>query len=240
MFNSAAPQQISTLTSDHKSNSLVSQEVSHSDYRPQPIVDMVTGDGHRWRRYKKKQLEGSENLHSYYKCAFQNCKVNKKVERSLDGQGTEIIYKGKHNHQPPQPRQPIVDKSADDGYNWKKYGQKKVKSSEHPRSYYRCSYQNFKVKKRVERSSNGQVTEIIYGGQHNHQEHQPKEQIEEAPTSPKISEPGKGKAVSIEEKSGTRKVVSMSLKMSDSVNQEQVDSDNSMVLHLASKILKML
>ncbi|CAO2816332.1 unnamed protein product [Amaranthus hypochondriacus] len=61
-----------------------------------------------------------------------------------------------------------VDKPADDGYNWRKYGQKQVKGSEYPRSYYRCTSPNCPVKKKVERSYDGHITEIIYKGQHNH------------------------------------------------------------------------
>ncbi|KAJ8421739.1 hypothetical protein Cgig2_032776 [Carnegiea gigantea] len=61
-----------------------------------------------------------------------------------------------------------VDKPADDGYNWRKYGQKQVKGSEYPRSYYRCTIPNCPVKKKVERSFDGHITEIIYKGQHNH------------------------------------------------------------------------
>ncbi|KAK6142999.1 hypothetical protein DH2020_023347 [Rehmannia glutinosa] len=41
----------------------------------------------------------------------------------------------------------------DDGYKWRKYGQKVVKNSLHPRSYYRCTHSNCRVKKRVERLS---------------------------------------------------------------------------------------
>lgn len=67
-----------------------------------------------------------------------------------------------------------VDKPADDGYNWRKYGQKQVKGSEYPRSYYKCTHPNCPVKKQVERSVEGLVTEIIYKGQHNHQPPQPK------------------------------------------------------------------
>jgi len=62
-----------------------------------------------------------------------------------------------------------VDKPADDGYNWRKYGQKQVKGSEYPRSYYRCTSPNCPVKKKVERSFDGHITEIIYKGQHNHE-----------------------------------------------------------------------
>lgn len=57
---------------------------------------------------------------------------------------------------------------ADDGYNWRKYGQKQVKGSEYPRSYYKCTHLNCPVKKKVERSQEGHITEIIYKGAHNH------------------------------------------------------------------------
>ncbi|KAK9070629.1 hypothetical protein SSX86_011031 [Deinandra increscens subsp. villosa] len=58
--------------------------------------------------------------------------------------------------------------SSDDGYNWRKYGQKQVKGSEYPRSYYKCTNPNCPVKKKVERSYEGHITEIIYKGAHNH------------------------------------------------------------------------
>ena len=57
---------------------------------------------------------------------------------------------------------------AEDGYNWRKYGQKQVKGSEFPRSYYKCTHPNCPVKKKVERSHEGHITEIIYKGAHNH------------------------------------------------------------------------
>uniref|UniRef100_A0ACD5URJ3 Uncharacterized protein n=1 Tax=Avena sativa TaxID=4498 RepID=A0ACD5URJ3_AVESA len=57
---------------------------------------------------------------------------------------------------------------AEDGYSWRKYGQKQVKHSEYPRSYYKCTYPNCQVKKKVERSHEGHVTEIIYKGGHDH------------------------------------------------------------------------
>ncbi|CAN8252984.1 unnamed protein product [Cochlearia groenlandica] len=57
---------------------------------------------------------------------------------------------------------------AEDGYNWRKYGQKLVKGSEYPRSYYKCTSPNCQVKKKVERSKEGHITEIIYKGAHNH------------------------------------------------------------------------
>lgn len=57
---------------------------------------------------------------------------------------------------------------ADDGFNWRKYGQKVVKGSENPRSYYKCTHPNCPSKKQVETTLEGQITEIVYKGNHNH------------------------------------------------------------------------
>ncbi|XP_020553657.1 probable WRKY transcription factor 12 [Sesamum indicum] len=57
----------------------------------------------------------------------------------------------------------------DDGYKWRKYGQKVVKNSLHPRSYYRCTQSNCRVKKRVERlSEDCRMVITTYEGRHNH------------------------------------------------------------------------
>ncbi|XWS55760.1 hypothetical protein CRYUN_Cryun09bG0028300 [Craigia yunnanensis] len=65
------------------------------------------------------------------------------------------------------------DRPSYDGYNWRKYGQKQVKGSEYPRSYYKCTHPNCPVKKKVERSFDGQIAEIVYRGEHNHSKPQP-------------------------------------------------------------------
>ncbi|XP_042007798.1 probable WRKY transcription factor 20 isoform X2 [Salvia splendens] len=61
-----------------------------------------------------------------------------------------------------------ADRTSEDGYNWRKYGQKLVKGSEFPRSYYKCTYPNCEVKKIFERSPSGHITEIVYKGSHDH------------------------------------------------------------------------
>ncbi|KAM1050865.1 hypothetical protein ACFX15_031908 [Malus domestica] len=66
-------------------------------------TDRPSYDGYNWRKYGQKQVKGSEYPRSYYKCTHPNCPVKKKVERSLDGQIAEIVYKGEHNHSKPQP-----------------------------------------------------------------------------------------------------------------------------------------
>ncbi|XP_022157297.1 probable WRKY transcription factor 26 [Momordica charantia] len=86
-------------------------EMAVAETRPIPLLPVYNreqqqkseNDGYNWRKYGQKQVKGSENPRSYYKCTFPSCPTKKKVERSLDGQITEIVYKGSHNHGKPLP-----------------------------------------------------------------------------------------------------------------------------------------
>ncbi|XP_030475608.2 probable WRKY transcription factor 49 [Syzygium oleosum] len=58
---------------------------------------------------------------------------------------------------------------TDDGYKWRKYGQKSIKNSANPRSYYKCTNPRCNAKKQVERSNDDPDTFIVtYEGYHLH------------------------------------------------------------------------
>ncbi|KAK3134817.1 hypothetical protein QOZ80_5BG0411080 [Eleusine coracana subsp. coracana] len=94
--------------------------------------------------------------------------MNDKNNKKGSGKG-----KGKGEKRPRQPRFAFMTKSEvdhlEDGYRWRKYGQKAVKNSPFPRSYYRCTTQKCPVKKRVERSfQDAAVVITTYEGKHTH------------------------------------------------------------------------
>ncbi|KAK4492665.1 hypothetical protein RD792_003485 [Penstemon davidsonii] len=72
-----------------------------------------------------------------------------------------------------EPRFAFMTKSEvdhlEDGFRWRKYGQKAVKNSPFPRSYYKCTSPSCNVKKRVERYLNDTSFVVTtYEGQHTH------------------------------------------------------------------------
>lgn len=63
-----------------------------------------------------------------------------------------------------------IEGSSDDGFSWRKYGQKDILGAKYPRSYYRCTYRNTQTcwaTKQVQRSDEDPaVFEITYKGRH--------------------------------------------------------------------------
>ncbi|XVF72767.1 hypothetical protein PTKIN_Ptkin12aG0147100 [Pterospermum kingtungense] len=96
-------------------------------------------------------------------------------DQEEDQQKTKKQLKPKKTNQKRQkePRFAFMTKSEvdhlEDGYRWRKYGQKAVKNSPFPRSYYRCTSTSCNVKKRVERSfKDPSIVVTTYEGQHTH------------------------------------------------------------------------
>ncbi|CAD5189718.1 WRKY transcription factor 71 [Musa acuminata AAA Group] len=121
-------------------------------------------DGERCKKDQLKQEDEEEEEEQQAKDDDDGGDTSKKVNKT----------KKKGEKRQRQPRFAFVTKSEvdhlDDGYRWRKYGQKAVKNSPYPRSYYRCTTQKCPVKKRVERSHQDPTIVITtYEGKHNHQ-----------------------------------------------------------------------
>ncbi|CAO2179127.1 unnamed protein product [Urochloa humidicola] len=118
------------------------------------------GEGGQPRRCKKKTedevaAEGDEKDQEDGENSTKN-KPKKKAEKRQRQPRVAFLTKSEVDH-------------LEDGYRWRKYGQKAVKNSPYPRSYYRCTTPKCGVKKRVERSYQDPSTVITtYEGQHTH------------------------------------------------------------------------
>ncbi|MBA0626421.1 hypothetical protein Godav_004088 [Gossypium davidsonii] len=64
---------------------------------------------------------------------------------------------------------PIVKTPVSDGYNWRKYGQKQVKSPKGSRSYYKCTFSDCQAKKIECSDDTGHVIEVVNKGMHSHE-----------------------------------------------------------------------
>ncbi|TVU42314.1 hypothetical protein EJB05_08712 [Eragrostis curvula] len=87
-----------TICSTPKADRLSSSEPKS----PHHVVVNMVADGFNWRKYGQKQVKSSDNSRSYYRCTSSGCLAKKKVEHFPDGRVVEIIYRGAHNHEPPQ------------------------------------------------------------------------------------------------------------------------------------------
>ncbi|KAJ8528883.1 hypothetical protein K7X08_030623 [Anisodus acutangulus] len=99
--------------------------------------------------------------------------VDQQADDNQDKNKKQLKPKKKKQKREREPRFAFMTKSEvdhlDDGFRWRKYGQKAVKNSPFPRSYYRCTTATCGVKKRVERSSEDpSIVVTTYEGTHTH------------------------------------------------------------------------
>ncbi|KAJ7968874.1 WRKY transcription factor [Quillaja saponaria] len=141
-----------------------------------PVADQV-GGGETLVSTQNSSVSSSSN--SEAAGAEEDSEKSKKDSLIQAEDGGESSKKGnnkgkkKGEKKDKEPRFAFMTKSEvdqlEDGYRWRKYGQKAVKNSPYPRSYYRCTTQKCTVKKRVERSfQDPSVVITTYEGQHTH------------------------------------------------------------------------
>ncbi|KAK9130393.1 hypothetical protein Sjap_010880 [Stephania japonica] len=96
---SVFPQDPDACLSEVDLQNSIEQKVKTSDV----AVKAPSADGYNWRKYGQKLVKSNESSRSYYRCTQINCLAKKKVEHSdHSGCVIAIVYKGRHNHEPPR------------------------------------------------------------------------------------------------------------------------------------------
>uniref|UniRef100_A0A0D6R286 WRKY domain-containing protein n=1 Tax=Araucaria cunninghamii TaxID=56994 RepID=A0A0D6R286_ARACU len=103
----------------------------------------------------------------------RNNLLSEENEAASPSMGNKRGSRGKGDQRIRKPRYAFQTRSQvdilDDGYRWRKYGQKAVKNNLYPRSYYRCTHPSCNVKKQVQRLSKDQsIVVTTYEGVHTH------------------------------------------------------------------------
>ncbi|KAJ8505453.1 hypothetical protein OPV22_006339 [Ensete ventricosum] len=156
-------------TSGKKQQELPGMEVSTQPEKPTQ-AGSIEADKNSIQNQQEFHLQAGFSAPSDRKDTINNTKLNQRMSNSLVASHHSPAVDDHHDGEADLRGElsAAVSTPAEDGYNWRKYGQKQVKGCEYPRSYYKCTQPNCQVKKKVERSHEGHITEIIYKGAHNH------------------------------------------------------------------------
>ncbi|GLJ18738.1 hypothetical protein SUGI_0334450 [Cryptomeria japonica] len=143
-----------------------SGETSTVPSTPNSSISTSSSEGHEEQQQPTKAPTPAESQQTDLTAAD-------KQPSSIDSSKKQNRPRKKGQKRSREPRFAFMTKSdvdnLEDGYRWRKYGQKAVKNSPHPRSYYRCTNNKCSVKKRVERSSEDPgIVITTYEGQHSH------------------------------------------------------------------------
>eukprot|EP01018_Ginkgo_biloba_P004668 Gb_40257 [translate_table: standard] len=158
----------SDLHPEQDSSSLDTRD-NHKSFYPQ---EFITETDHQIETVKSSAVDGgvhmstSENTNGIGKGHMQN--QNRSNEHEMQSNKKRIKL-GKPGEKKKIIIQVRSEEVLEDGYRWRKYGEKAMKNSSVPRSYYKCSDKKCIVKKRVERKpSESDVLVVTYEGIHNH------------------------------------------------------------------------
>lgn len=154
------------------SSDKVLESTSKSTVVYKPLAKDISNVSHRQALAQVEACAQTSNQVNHHLTYDLRSDVYQKFPSQLETDNTigssKIASENLENDRKSQPHTSTMDRPSYDGYNWRKYGQKQVKGSEYPRSYYKCTHPTCPVKKKVERSSHGEIAEIVYKGEHNH------------------------------------------------------------------------
>uniref|UniRef100_A0A6N2LPM6 WRKY domain-containing protein n=1 Tax=Salix viminalis TaxID=40686 RepID=A0A6N2LPM6_SALVM len=149
-------------STNHPASSMTNNSHVLSDFKADSISSGFLESGRENYRLEPRTSSEINGVLSSQGASFGNGSQTER--KAAKKKGEKKIRKPRYAFQ----TRSQVDK-LDDGYRWRKYGQKAVKKNKFPRSYYRCTYQGCTVKKQVQRLTKDEgVVVTTYEGMHNH------------------------------------------------------------------------